>query len=184
MAYLPDWERLFDALKRLRATGLAEGEAKRQICNAIADRKIKLRIYLLVPPINVDWLPRRALSAREAYHVKDDEIPPRLTPRDFNWSQSRVRRSGPWQKVRGPSGSFLGHWKVVDMSHHRPDDPYPQSQPPSGRSIMAYWHRVELFRADVTKVLIEPANKERDSHEERVHAARESKRAHCSPTST
>ena len=44
MAYVPDWERLSDALSRVMAAGLSKPEAQRDICRAIVDRKISIRL--------------------------------------------------------------------------------------------------------------------------------------------
>jgi hypothetical protein len=168
-AYVRDWERLAQVLKRLTATGVCQDEAKRDICNAMADRKILLRIFFVVSPKNVEWLSRRGLFPNNVHYVTPDEIPPRLNPDDFDWLQSRVWK--PWTEVRSPAGSFLGHWLLAERSHHSPDDPYPRSLTSQNRRRPSYWHRVELFRPDVTKVLI--TNKVRASHPE-VSRAEES----------
>ena len=44
MAYTPDWEAIADALKRVMATGTTEDEAKTDLCRALADRKIDIRV--------------------------------------------------------------------------------------------------------------------------------------------
>jgi hypothetical protein len=155
MPYEPEWQRLSHALKRVVAAAIDEVSAKRAICDAIADGKIAVRLYFLVPPISIDWRPRRELSVTYARELRKGEIPPRLTPRDFDWVQSRIRKSGRWEKVRGPFGSFVGQWEVIDAARHTPDKRPPEShrRPPSGDRVMAYWHRVELRRADVTELL-------------------------------
>jgi hypothetical protein len=44
MAYTPPWERLSEALARVReATGLSQTEAQADICRAIADGAIKVQ---------------------------------------------------------------------------------------------------------------------------------------------
>jgi hypothetical protein len=171
--YVRDWERLSDALKRVVETGVSEDDAKRALCNAIADRRIKVRIYFMVSPKTLEWLSRRELSRSEVREVKPDEIPPRLKSDDFDWSQSRVRK--PWPKVRSPAGSFLGHWLPIERSHHSPNDLSPQSLTSPRRQHPSYWHRVELFRHDVTKVLI--TDEARASRRE-VSRAEESYRPH------
>ena len=149
------------ALKRVRAADVAEVSAKRAICDAIADGKIAVRLYFLVPPISIDGLPRRELSETYTRNITKEEIPPRLTPPDFDWTQSRIRKSLRWEKVRSPFGSFVGQWQVIEASRHYTHRPRPSSfrsllrnskGTPSNRN-MAYWHRIELFRTDVTKVL-------------------------------
>jgi hypothetical protein len=156
MPYEPDWERLSHVLKRVMAADIAEHSAKGAICAAIADRKLALRIYFLVPPQSIDWLPRRELSARYASNIRKEDIPDRLTPRDFDWKESRIRKSRCWEKVRGPSGSFVDQWEVIEAARHHADNPFPEFHrrpaTPTKR-IMAYWHRIELFRPDVTNVL-------------------------------
>jgi hypothetical protein len=150
--YIRDWERLSDVLKRVIATGVPEDKAKRDVCNALADRKIRIRIYFVVSPTNLEWFSGQGFSPYQVHYVKPDEIPPRIMPRDFDWSQSRVVK--PWPKVRSPAGSFLGHWRPVERAHRRPDDPFPQSLLLPERRHPSYWHRVELFSSDVTKILI------------------------------
>ena len=42
----PRWERLVSALARVTSGGITEGDAKRAICDAIADRAIAIRLAL------------------------------------------------------------------------------------------------------------------------------------------
>jgi hypothetical protein len=42
-AYVPDWEQLAEALKRVIEAGFSRSEAQRDICRAIIDGKIKVR---------------------------------------------------------------------------------------------------------------------------------------------
>jgi hypothetical protein len=138
------------------AAGIAEVSAKRAICAAIADGKIAARLYFVVPPRSIDWQPRRELSAKYTSNIRKEDIPTVLTPSDFDWKESRIRKGGRWKKVRGPSGSFVGQGEVIEAEHYYPDIPYPEFHPrpatPTKR-IITYWHRIELSRADVTNVL-------------------------------
>ena len=55
MAYLRKWESLPDALRRVTAAGTSEEQAKIDLCNAIADREIAVRVYAkkrIDPPAN------------------------------------------------------------------------------------------------------------------------------------
>src|SRR5262249_45518721 len=45
MAYVPDWERLSDALKRVVTAGIPEDQGKSDISRAIADGKIRMRLF-------------------------------------------------------------------------------------------------------------------------------------------
>ena len=45
MAYVPEWERLAEARKRVMAAGLSKGEAERDLCAAMSDGKITVRPF-------------------------------------------------------------------------------------------------------------------------------------------
>jgi hypothetical protein len=88
MAYVPDWERLSDALSRVVAAGLSKPEAQRDICRAIVDRKIRIRLQAAKAEIpDAKWFGPAVGS-----HVA---IPQDLSPRDFDWRKSLPKR--PWQ---------------------------------------------------------------------------------------
>ena len=88
MAYVPDWERLSDALSRVMAAGLSKPEAQRDICRAIVDRKIRIRLQAAKAEIpEAKWSGPVVGS-----HVA---IPQDLSPRDFDWRKSLPKR--PWQ---------------------------------------------------------------------------------------
>jgi hypothetical protein len=78
MPYISDWEQLAGAVKRIMASSVEEDQAKRDLCNAIADGKISVRATIYqhnkpdryyfrenvgVPkhlqPINIDWINSR-----------------------------------------------------------------------------------------------------------------------------
>lgn len=75
--YVRNWERLSETLKRVMGTGVPEHQARADICNAIADRRIRIRIY---------WVSPRKLLRRQVREIKPDEIPEHLRPADFDWT--------------------------------------------------------------------------------------------------
>jgi hypothetical protein len=149
---LPTWEQLSEALQRVMATGASERRAKREICEAIADGKIGLRLYFMMRPTRMDFLTGRNRPWREIRCIKGDDIPPILSPGDFDWQRSKVRKPELWLKTRGPSDSFFGNWRVIEMAHYNTPNALPYSLTPR-RPFLAYQHRVELCRADITKFL-------------------------------
>jgi hypothetical protein len=88
MVYIPKWEELKEALARVIGTGIGENDAKRDICNAIADRNVRVRIRCSLQP---EWK-----VSEEVF------IPPRLYPEDFWWSESR------WNVAKRPHRYELG----------------------------------------------------------------------------
>jgi hypothetical protein len=80
VAYTPDWEPLADALKRVMATGVSEDEAKTDLCRAVADRKIDVRVRIAASD-----------HAMGGGVFSDGNVrpPPHLGPGDLDWMQSR-----------------------------------------------------------------------------------------------
>jgi hypothetical protein len=118
-AYVPDCERLTDVLKRVMAAGLSKREAQRDVCRAIADRKIKVRFQVVFTDDDVLSIlpPETASQYREGLRSGKDaaawrglvnqlsprqpvggtvpvDIPSRLSPRDFDWRKSAPKK--PW----------------------------------------------------------------------------------------
>jgi hypothetical protein len=89
MAYVPSWERLFDALRRV-AVRVSIDEAKVAISRAIADRKIRVRLTVgphadpLMRPMFLN--PSPALECIEGTNV---HLPSHLSPHDLDWPNSR-----------------------------------------------------------------------------------------------
>jgi hypothetical protein len=128
MAYVPQWERLADALKRVVAAGVAEEEAKADICNAIADRNIRVRF--LTSKIWAEGKPGGSIGfAETTCDGSEVDIPATLRPADFDWRISRQVDS--WRK-RGPDA-----WTVLYFENV---------------------NRMELYAPDVTRVLIDSAS--------------------------
>jgi hypothetical protein len=91
-----------DALWRVVASGVAVSEAKIEICQAVADGKIRIRVMVSEREPNVGG---RLLE------IGDVEIPPRLVPNDFDWANSRPSR--PWMTGpdnRNPAERYLVNW--------------------------------------------------------------------------
>jgi hypothetical protein len=87
LAYIPVWETLADALRRLIAAGSTESGAKRDLCDAIADQAISVQLVFAADArLN---LPELAVSAA------DFDVPARINPRDIDWKRSRPIKQWP-----------------------------------------------------------------------------------------
>jgi hypothetical protein len=107
VAYTPVWEPLADALKRVMATGISEDEAKIDLCRAVADRKIDLRVRIAASD---DAMRGRVFSDGNV------GVPPHLAPRELDWVQSRPLN--PWWigPMRGQHYSWLsGENRPIDL---------------------------------------------------------------------
>ena len=82
MAYIPDWEPLGDALKRVMATGITDYEAQTDLCRAVADRKIDVRVRVAESD---QLMPSQVFST----DVGTVDVPLHLNPGDFDWVRSR-----------------------------------------------------------------------------------------------
>ena len=98
MGYTPDWESLAVALERVMATGVIEDEAKTDLCRAVADGKIRVRLKV---DASASHIGGRVLFGDNI------SVPPHLTPGDFDWVQSQPRNR--WQV--GPNAPQ--HYTVV-----------------------------------------------------------------------
>jgi hypothetical protein len=109
MAYIPDWERLSDALKRVMAAGYSKSRAQLDICHAIADRKIRIRYLISKEEIGGTTVPKgQGIAGHVIWRL--DVIPLRLTPSDFDWRKSRPKM--PWQVWPNP---VLWHLDWVEL---------------------------------------------------------------------
>jgi hypothetical protein len=96
VAYTPDWEPLADALKRVTATGINEDEARTDLCHAMADRKINVRV-------------RIAGSAAEVYSGHNVQVPPHLKTGDLDWVRSRPLTE--WWIGPMPGQHYFRNWE-------------------------------------------------------------------------
>jgi len=91
----PMWTRLADVLARVTAIGVDEAQAKRNICRAIADRRVKIRFRVASEEGPGSFGDHVAGSVRRGDEV---EIPTDLDSNDFDWQQSRPLK--PWRDAR------------------------------------------------------------------------------------
>ena len=100
MIYIPEWVPIADALERLIATGLGEEDAKRQLCAAIADGKIRLR-HILGADLQRNLPAQQVSSGLSA--------PVGFSPKDIDWCSSRPLRSwqSPTQELGEPVTLFI-----------------------------------------------------------------------------
>jgi hypothetical protein len=106
VVYVPDWERLFDALKRVRAAGVPEIEAKLDICRAIADKKIMIRVTIA----------ERTSDIPATLAEANIKIPLDLTPDEFDWANSRPLNPWPTGPRQWKSERHLFSWRSRPIS--------------------------------------------------------------------
>jgi hypothetical protein len=106
VAYTPDWEPLADALERVIATGLGKEEVKVDLCGAVADGKIRIRVKVA------------ARAGRgEVFANGNVGVPPRLKPADLDWVASRPFEPWPIGPKLGEHYSWISGWenKRIDL---------------------------------------------------------------------
>jgi hypothetical protein len=87
VTYIPEWEPLAAAVTRVMAAGAKKNDAKRDLCSAIADGNIAVRVRLAEEPYRN--LPATVLSDLNL------DVPSYLSPSDFDWRQSRPLKKWP-----------------------------------------------------------------------------------------
>lgn len=147
MAYIPDWEPLADALKRVMATGASEEEAKTDLCRAVADGKIRVRVRIATSHY----------KRGSVFSGGNVVVPAHLAPRDFDWARSRPIaqwRIGPrigehyfWNSENLPL-DFIELWTadVAQVLCNRDGDELPPAT--SGRESAAIKALAGPLRAD------------------------------------
>jgi hypothetical protein len=86
MGYIRDWLRLSEALELVMAAGQSNSEAQSDICNAIADEKIRIQLSLGEAELHgkvIESFPRV------------DSIPRDISPNEMDWQNSRPKGSWP-----------------------------------------------------------------------------------------
>jgi hypothetical protein len=110
MAYLPKWDSLPESLRRVVSPGLLKSEAQHNICRALAERKIRFRLWVekIETPDGVAVGGRRDGSALNPPSLNRldvvglPRVPKTLNPRDIAWQKSRPKQ--PW---RDRNGNFV-----------------------------------------------------------------------------
>jgi hypothetical protein len=155
--YSPEWEALADALKCVvAATGVSEQQAKTDICNAMADRKIEVRV----------------ISGERTFSGGNVGVPRRLNPDDFDWSHSRPLKQwfiGPmpgqhysWNGSNVPISlvevstadvrEVLSNVKISSDPHNRLTNPRNAGAKPTKRQ-----RAMEAMRRDINEGKLTPA---------------------------
>ena len=101
MPYVSAWERLADAIRRVRAGRRPKELAQIDLCRAIADRTVKIRCKLKRHT--------RGYTSNAVLEGKDFHIPTEIKPEDLNWETSCPVK--PWLVRRG-SYSIPGYWDL------------------------------------------------------------------------
>jgi hypothetical protein len=120
MIYTADWESLACALARVVSAHGDLVESKAAICNAIADKKIGVKVTVERS---------RHHHSGKTFTGGNVDLPARLHPDDFDWTQSRPLH--PWRLGPRPGEHYawIGGWEAEPIS------------------------LIELLRGDVTTVL-------------------------------
>jgi hypothetical protein len=116
VAYVRVWESLGDTVKRVISSGVKAKEAKTDLCHAIADREIGIRLKVTLADtftvyrqmvVKAQGLGSSA-DALELFEGANVKVPSDLQPNDFDWKKSRPRK--PWP-IR-PYGARRDEWKL------------------------------------------------------------------------
>jgi hypothetical protein len=102
VAYTPDWEPLAAALQRVRATGVSEDEAKTDLCRAVADRRIDVRVSIAATDHGMRG---------QVFSDGNVGVPPHLKPRDLDWVQSRPLAQWSIGPRPGQHYTWIGGWE-------------------------------------------------------------------------
>lgn len=97
MAYVPDWLPLPEALQRVMTMGFGEGQAKTELCQAVADRKIDVRV--------------RIAGTDKVFSDGNVGVPPHLGASDLDWVKSRPLAQWSIGPRLGEHYAWLEGWK-------------------------------------------------------------------------
>jgi hypothetical protein len=155
MAYVPDWERLADAINRVMLFGISKGKAQLDLCRATADRKIKIRYEISKEELGGIEIPKgHGMAGTVTSNM--DVIPRSLTPADFDWQESRPTR--PWPMPHNPVFWQLGWIELFSSDVTRvliaspskaPDQSKAQSNTSRPARALAEKALSEIFRGKI-----------------------------------
>ena len=111
MPYISAWERLADAIRRVTAGRRPKELAQIDLCQAIADRTVKIQGKLRKHTT-------RPSTTKRILEGKDFEIPAEIKPADLDWDSSRPLK--PWTVHREIFG-FPGQWELEWIELFRTD---------------------------------------------------------------
>jgi len=136
VACTPEWETIKEALKRVVAAGLPKEQAKRDLCRAMADRKIHLQLTTVADPrLNLPELT-----------FEYSEVSRHLSPKDIDWSNSRP---SPDSRAWGPTPKNSAEPNSVFLSRN-----------------IGFWDRtivlIEVRSAQVTRIFCHPREEPAD----------------------
>jgi hypothetical protein len=102
VAYRPDWEPLADALRRVITAGVPEPTAKIDLCRAVADRKIDVRVRVASSD---------PAKTGKVFSDGNVGVPPHLDPDDFDWVKSRPLARWSIGPRRGEYHNWIDGWE-------------------------------------------------------------------------
>ena len=112
MSYVRAWQRLSEAITSIMAdAGGSREEAQTDICQAIADRTVKIQGKLKRHTT-------RLTTSKKVFEGKDFLIPEKIKPADLDWESSRPLKS--WSVHREIFG-FSGSWELEWIELFRTD---------------------------------------------------------------
>jgi hypothetical protein len=109
VTYTPDWESIRKAADRIATAGNPKTQAKSDLCLAISDRKIAVRLYVVSPP---------SLGLRKQLLESSMlDVPRKLVLSDIDWRRSRPANCADlWIDVSRRPGEF----NMIHLERIRP----------------------------------------------------------------
>jgi hypothetical protein len=101
----PNWISLYECVDYLAARGLREGQAKVAVCDAIAEKRVRLRARRE----GGDNEPATSLI----YGLDDVDVSGHLSSNRFDWANSRTAPLYPWRIRAGQSNAGWVHRNIV-----------------------------------------------------------------------